>query len=145
MTHKKGSTLDAQDKMQGVGPVQVNENHASSWKHECIYCGSKNLEVSALNISYRPHQITDFSNLPEEIRKYYMNLPTIVQAVMKNLDSKNDIMIGCLDCNISSTGFCNREGDVIVEKKPNKAKLRKYLNNFYGVNIVMKLGEDNNE
>lgn len=139
---RRGSALDAQDKMQGVGPVAIDDSHSTSWNHECLYCESKNLEISVLEVPYRPHQITDFSNLPKSMRSYYRELPTIVEAVMSSAETGKNIVVTCVDCNQTSRGFHNREGDRIVEKQPNKAKLRRYLKSFYGVTVVMNLWKE---
>jgi ribosomal protein L34E len=121
------------DKLLGL-----KQQKSEVWQEKCIYCYSKNLEISPVNVVYRPQDITDFSDLPDSVRSYYQKLPTIVDAVEIAMETKDGtILIDCKDCGNVIRGFANERPDStspVPNIHINKNRLRAYLSKYYNIN-----------
>ena len=130
------NVTDTYDRLHGVTDMTKEE-----WNFSCPYCESSHLEISPIDVPYRPHDIHDFSDLPPNAAYYFSKLPTILEAIIScSEDVKGtSVCVGCVDCGMSVSGFVNLCNGALQPASVNKAKLRKYVRKFYGVNEVMLL------
>ena len=143
------SILERHDKLLGMN---LDENKLV-WNGECPYCSSKQLLIHPIDISYQPHTINDYSDLPLDIRGYYSTLPNIVEAIIKCVSTNKDvvnnreyrdnnshtIIVECISCKQCTDGFFSRTPEGVMRCSPDKTELKKYVSRLYGAEEVMRL------
>lgn len=132
-----GYVIDSHDRLHGL-----RTDRDEDWEMKCVFSGSTNLRVHPIGVPYRPHTISDFSDLPPDMASYYKSLPHIVDAIINIIDGKEKngyIVVENVDTGESIIGFKNRKGSDYVDAIPNKRLLKSYLTKFYGVEEVMIL------
>lgn len=133
------SNIDNYDRLHGASPDENKE----VWDMRCVYDGSKHLRIHPMNVSYNPHTISDYSDLPTDVANYYKSLPNVVDAILRIVDDKEPsgfILIENVDTGRFVRGFMNRKEDgSLVKASPSRRKLKEYLNSFYGVDEALLL------
>lgn len=128
MTH----VFENHDKFLGVREENVEE---FEWK--CAYCSSNKLLFHPVGISYRPHTIHDFTDLPVRVAGYYQRLPNIVEATLRCVEGERNtsFLVECIDCHNIVRGLYNSRPNPTIHRRLriNKVVLRKYLNKIHGI------------
>ena len=132
MTGMTASRVESYDHQQGVKDLRVVD-----WNFKCVYCNSERLMIHPIGIVYRPHTITTFDDLPQNVRRYYENLPNVADAVIRCLEGERNtrIVVECMDCRTSINGFWNERPQLVNTERVvvDKSRLKKYLMKLYGV------------
>lgn len=140
MIEKKSYVLEDYDRLLDV------EEESTKWNEKCPYCGSSRLAIKPVGVVYQ--QVTDdYTDLPEEVRNHYRNLPNIVEAVLQCVDDNNSNtypLVTCLNCNVATKGFLNEPEKGFMNKKINIARkdLKKYLERLYGMSVLLRLNNE---
>jgi hypothetical protein len=134
----KGSSRDSYDRLLGV-----RDSTEVEWKQECIYCKSKKLVIHPLGVAYQPHTVDNYDDLPEEVRKYYAYLPNVYEATMQCLmEIEPKVLVECMDCGQCISGLHNEKPEAFADRsvkvKPNRSKVKKYLQQLYGCGEELK-------
>jgi hypothetical protein len=132
----RGSAIDVYNRLSGEKDM-VKE----TWDAVCVRCSSSNLSFHPTEISFRPHNVHDFSDLPESVRPYFSKLPTIIDCILFAAGNEKGvgICVECLDCKDHVQGFYNKRNGSVISSVPNVQNLKKYIVKFYGYEEVLVL------